>query len=67
MQATLRRLLLYFMCFGASVNFVVGQAANRPSSAQKKAPLATPSADLSKQPTLYAVGYAHLDTQWRWE
>jgi alpha-mannosidase len=23
--------------------------------------------DLTKQPTLYLVGYAHLDTQWRWE
>jgi alpha-mannosidase len=23
--------------------------------------------DLSKDPTLYVVGYAHLDTQWRWE
>ncbi|MGA9392325.1 MAG: glycoside hydrolase family 38 C-terminal domain-containing protein [Candidatus Sulfotelmatobacter sp.] len=23
--------------------------------------------DLSRQPTLYAVGYAHLDTEWRWE
>jgi alpha-mannosidase len=23
--------------------------------------------DLSKQPTLYTVGYAHLDTEWRWE
>ncbi len=23
--------------------------------------------DLAKQPTLYVVGYAHLDTQWRWE
>lgn len=22
--------------------------------------------DLLKQPTLYVVGYAHLDTQWRW-
>ena len=21
--------------------------------------------DLSKQPTLYVVGYAHLDTEWR--
>src|SRR3954469_21512264 len=26
-----------------------------------------PAPDLSKRPTLYAVGYAHLDTQWRWE
>ena len=23
--------------------------------------------NLSKQPTLYVVGYAHLDTQWRWD
>src|ERR1035441_8131930 len=23
--------------------------------------------DLSKHPTLYVVGYAHLDTEWRWE
>lgn len=23
--------------------------------------------DLAKDPTLYVVGYAHLDTQWRWE
>jgi alpha-mannosidase len=23
--------------------------------------------DLTKEPTLYVVGYAHLDTQWRWE
>ena len=23
--------------------------------------------DPSKQPTLYVVGYAHLDTEWRWE
>ena len=23
--------------------------------------------DLSSQPTLYVIGYAHLDTEWRWE
>jgi alpha-mannosidase len=27
----------------------------------------TEKPDLSKDPTLYAVGYAHLDTEWRWE
>jgi len=27
----------------------------------------TPAPDLSREPTLYVVGYAHLDTQWRWE
>src|SRR6202451_1440490 len=26
-----------------------------------------PSPDIKKQPTLYVVPYAHLDTQWRWE
>jgi alpha-mannosidase len=25
------------------------------------------SPNLAKQPTLYVVGYAHLDTQWRWD
>jgi alpha-mannosidase len=34
----------------------------RPTTAQTmKAP------DITKQPTLYVVPYAHLDTQWRWE
>src|SRR5436309_2914900 len=27
----------------------------------------TPKPDLSKDRTLYVVGYAHLDTEWRWE
>jgi alpha-mannosidase len=27
----------------------------------------TEKPDLSRQPTLYVVGYAHLDTEWRWE
>ena len=27
----------------------------------------TTEPDLTKQPTLYVVGYAHLDTEWRWE
>jgi alpha-mannosidase len=27
----------------------------------------TTQSDLTKDPTLYVVAYAHLDTQWRWE
>src|SRR6202167_1703591 len=27
----------------------------------------TEKPDLTKQPTLYTVAYAHLDTEWRWE
>src|SRR3954453_22260204 len=30
------------------------------------APATQPAVDLGKQKTLYVVGYAHLDTQWRW-
>ena len=42
----------------AIVSLVLAGAA-RAQSAEKP--------DLSKQPTLYVVGYAHLDTEWRWE
>ncbi len=40
-----------------------GQPAGQPAGKS-----ATPSGvpDLTKQPTLFVVGYAHLDTQWRW-
>jgi alpha-mannosidase len=37
-----------------------GSRGNRPN---KK----TTAPDLAKEPTLYVVGYAHLDTEWRWE
>lgn len=30
-------------------------------------PLVNPSYDLSRDPVLYTVGYAHLDTEWRWD
>ena len=43
---------------------VQGQAAKPAVQGQKPKP---ESLDLTKQPTLYAVGYAHLDTQWRWD
>lgn len=33
-------------------------------SARSQQPKKTP--DITKQPTLYVVPYAHLDTQWRW-
>jgi alpha-mannosidase len=37
-----------------------------PLCAHAQAGAAAPP-DLTKDPTLYLVGYAHLDTQWRWE
>src|SRR4051794_19320794 len=36
------------------------------SSARGAASTTAPAVDLSKDKTLYVVGYAHLDTQWRW-
>ncbi|HUK30276.1 MAG TPA: glycoside hydrolase family 38 C-terminal domain-containing protein [Candidatus Acidoferrum sp.] len=40
-------------------------AKTTPSSVPRMASSAKP--DLTKTPTLYVVGYAHLDTEWRWE
>ncbi len=38
------------------------------ASLMRTAPAQTMTApDITKQPTLYVVPYAHLDTQWRWE
>ena len=34
--------------------------------ADRLTPIADAPADLERQKTLYVVGYAHLDTQWRW-
>lgn len=36
------------------------------SAAPATKPAERPDLDLNKQKTLYVVGYAHLDTQWRW-
>jgi alpha-mannosidase len=43
---------LFLSCFVVSIA-VMAQTTDKP--------------DLTKQPTLYVVGYAHLDTEWRWE
>ena len=48
--------LLIFLLFTVAVSNAQGQ----------KAVLNTET-DLSKEPTLYVVAYAHLDTQWRWQ
>src|SRR5215212_8030929 len=50
-----KRALLFLL---ASLTGSVTVSAQTPAMAPR---------DLSKEPTLYVVGYAHLDTQWRWE
>lgn len=53
MQRMARFLLAFLVCCSQFVSSFGQSAVNSP--------------DLSKQPTLYVVAYAHLDTQWRWE
>src|SRR5437588_1588074 len=44
------------------------EAKARPKRAADEAHAKSPaSPNLAKEPTLYVVGYAHLDTEWRWE
>src|SRR5579885_2522741 len=74
-----RRFMLLFLSVTFCFNVALAQSAAKSSSAQtqkksasaptpqvKALPAASPI-DLSKQPTLYVVGYAHLDTEWRWQ
>src|SRR5580765_612014 len=70
------RLLFFAFCLPALCVCASGQTqrsnrqskprvATAPKPETKTATLMRP--DLAKEPTLYVVGYAHLDTQWRWE
>src|SRR5438067_11132508 len=47
-------------CFGVLLLAMLG------SVAHGAGPTSAPAVDLTKDKTLYVVGYAHLDTQWRW-
>jgi alpha-mannosidase len=53
MLRQLNRACLLVILFSLNIVGARGQSSNDP--------------DLTQQPTLYVVGYAHLDTQWRWE
>ena len=61
MGATLRCLLLVVLCMLSAA------WAQKPTSTERTKNAPTSAVDLAKQPTLYVVGYAHLDTEWRWE
>ena len=61
------RLAAFFMLTGFVLILLQGVAAAQSSQAgQGPASNSAPS-DLTQQPTLFVVGYAHLDTEWRWE
>src|ERR1700694_1899398 len=49
-----------------------GPKSTKPATSSTKSDAATnsrpdPGLDLTRQPALFVVGYAHLDTEWRWE
>ncbi len=70
LTASLLVLVMLFLIHGAAA-----AQSKAPKSGAAKSNAAQPGAskssgaqpDLTRQPTLYVVGYAHLDTQWRWE
>ncbi|HKE60427.1 MAG TPA: glycoside hydrolase family 38 C-terminal domain-containing protein [Pyrinomonadaceae bacterium] len=53
MRQIVRALLVWLLVCLATLNVAYAQKASGP--------------DLTKEPTLYVVAYAHLDTQWRWQ
>ena len=65
--------ILGMMALAIAISAVFARAQEKPMPSQDKTatapstkPAARPRPDLTK-PTLYVVGYAHLDTEWRWE
>src|SRR5579859_4928789 len=59
--------LLLFVVLGLPLCTEAQTPAKSDSTSESKTATTPASPDLTKQPTLYAVGYAHLDTEWRWE
>ena len=78
MQIKLGRSLLVLLVLAASFAVAHTQTSNskrknskretvREESKSTPSARQTPPPNLAKEPTLYVVGYAHLDTEWRWE
>lgn len=62
------KMAVYCLAFMVAICGLVGGQDSTVNSASIISPSsATNQPDLSRRPTLYVVGYAHLDTEWRWE
>ncbi len=61
MRVSKRTLIRAAAVVAASTLSAASRAADAPAPHIPEKPV-----DLARQKTLYAVGYAHLDTQWRW-
>ena len=78
MQTKLARCLLMLLVMAASLSVANSQTSNskrknpkreavREAAKSNSSAPKVPPPNLAKVPTLYVVGYAHLDTEWRWE
>jgi len=57
-------ILRKFILFSLVLSFLSPDGSRAQSNEN---PEALPKVDVSKDTTLYTVGYSHLDTEWRWE
>src|SRR5262245_54338860 len=67
-------LLSLFVClltitssFSQTNSSTTTQGQQRPTRQSHGPVIRLPRPNLAKEKTLYVVGYAHLDTEWRWE
>jgi alpha-mannosidase len=67
MKFTSARRCVAFLFLSFLSSSLVAQAPTSTTQARPKTEKKAAAPDLTKQPTLYVVGYAHLDTEWRWE
>src|SRR5437016_1611581 len=61
-------MLVAVVCLGSFLGMAENPKTNKTAKTSTTATAKPdPDLDLTKQPTLFVVGYAHLDTEWRWE
>src|SRR5437016_7247754 len=65
----LKKLSLFYLLLFLLASFTTAETPKARKSAKGSASTTKPDPDLdlTKEPTLFVVGYAHLDTEWRWE
>ena len=61
------RLAAYFLAIALVLTLLHGMTVAQTGEAKHAPVRATAPSDLTRQPTLFVVGYAHLDTEWRSE
>jgi alpha-mannosidase len=66
-ELSLRSLAAVLMITGLALALLHGVTVAQTSEASHAPARTSAAGDITRQPTLFVVGYAHLDTEWRWE